>query len=421
MLIRFKVENYRSFKDPVTINFEASSLKELQAENIAHAGGLQLLRCMSLYGANSSGKSNIFKAMVFMKKFILNSIRNQDEEFIDVMPFVLNTESEKKPSSFEVEILIDDIKYRYGFTLDRERIHQEYLYYTKINKEYNYFLRKGDNITLDEKFTEGKDLENKTRPDSLFVSVASQFNGAISMSIVKWFNDFKYVYDTNNKFLSSYSMKLFENSRYKNLIKRYLLRADLGFSDIDAHKLSMPDDLEDYPIEVKNIIQNQYKKENTLMMTEHSKYDALGNNVGKVLFNFNELESLGTQKYFALSGLIIETLLNGAVLIIDEFDARMHPKLCLSIINLFNSKDNNIKSAQLLFISHNTNFINKEIFRRDQILLASKDKYGATEILKLSENNNRRVRIDEAYEKNYLDGKYLAVPKITSFNLFDPI
>lgn len=414
MLIKFKIENFLSIKDSIELDLNASAIKELEEDNVIYSNNIKVLKCAAIYGANSSGKTNILKALIFMKKFILNSSKDQSKD-IDVQSFKLNTRTEERPSKFEIQFLINGIKYRYGFEVDYNKIHSEWLFYTKVNKEYNLFLRDEKSITVDERFEEGKNLEDKTRSNALFLSVTSQFNGKTSMSIIKWISEFKYILDNNRQFHQNYSTKLFENPEYRNIIKNYLLRADLGFSDVEAEKITIPD-IEGFSESLKNLFLADFKNE-SIIMTSHPQYDENGKPVNNVYFNMFQNESLGTQKYFGMSGLIIEALMHGRPLIIDEFDSRLHPVLCTSIIKLFNSKINNPKNAQLIFVSHNTNFLNKNIFRRDQILLAKKDSFGSTSLISLAQ---AKVRVDEAYEKNYLQGEYDGIPKLNDqFNLFN--
>jgi AAA15 family ATPase/GTPase len=420
MLIKLTIENFLSIKDKVVLDLSATSIKELESDNLIHTHSSKLLKCLAIYGANSSGKSNILKAILFIKKFVLNSSKDQSQDFIPVTPFLLNTRTEERPSFFEMEFLLDGVTYRYGFEVDSNYVHKEYLHYTKINKEYNYFSRSQQEITVDNKFEEGKGLESKTRSNTLFLSVTSQLNGPISMKITNWLHNIKFIFDqNNNRFFHNHSMKLFEKPEFANLIRRFLNRADLGFTNIESIRMSVPPDaFTDATKELREFLTFEIKKENNILFTEHQKFDENEKFVSHEYFNFLENESQGTQKYFALSGMILDSLINGNVIFIDEFDAKWHPFLCESIIKLFNSKNNNIKGSQLIFVAHNTSFLNKTLFRRDQIIIADKNpRLGNTTIESLAQKN---VRSDEAYEKKYLQGDYFGVPKIADFNLFDP-
>ncbi len=419
MLLNFRVENFLSFKDLVEVDLKPSSIKELE-ENIAliPTSNTRVLKSAVVYGANSSGKSNLLKAIIFMKSFVMNSSKEgQANQDINVESFKLNSRTEKKPSLFEIIFYHEGLTYRYGFTVDSHRVHREWLFYSKINKEYKYFVREDANqFDIDDKFEEGKGLVKVTRDNALFLSVVAQFNGSISMELLRWFTDLKYITDTNKQFHQNYTSKLLENKIYHEWIMKFLKHVDLGFSDLEMEKINFGE------IDVVNKRFREFflleNKGDTLIKTIHYQYDENGNEVGKIFFNLNKNESLGTQKYFAISGLIIETLATGNVLIIDEFDARLHPNLSSFIVNLFNSKLNNPRNAQLIFVTHNTNLLSKKRLRRDQILLAEKDrKLGFTSISSLMD---KKVRTDEAYEKNYLEGEYGGVPYIQEdINLFD--
>lgn len=420
MLIRFSVENYLSMKDTTVLEMLPTAIKEHEEDNIALlTGGFRLLKSAVIYGANSSGKSNILKAMIFMKKFILSSSKEtQANEAIRVESFRLSTKTENKPSRFEIVFLNDGIKYRYGFTADNHSVQEEWLYYTKVNKEYPYFSRNGSNFTIDPKFSEGEEsLVKKTRPNALFLSVLAQFNGPVSTSILQWVLNFKYINDENNKFLQDYTAKLFEDKYLKEILTRYMQYADLGFSVVTTQKQEYIHDWGGLPKQMIELLKGE--RANTTVLTQHIKYDENGKETALIDFNLNKNESLGTQKYFAMAGLVVETLAHGRVLIIDELDARLHPILSMSVARLFNSKRSNPRNAQLIFVTHDTNMLNKKIFRRDQILLTKKDRrFGSTTITTLAAE---KARSDEAYEKNYLQGVYDGIPDVPeAFDLFGP-
>ncbi|MGZ4041641.1 MAG: AAA family ATPase [Bacteroidia bacterium] len=416
MLAKFSVENFHSIRDRVTLDMEATAIKEHEEENIIHGHGGRYLKSVAIYGANASGKSNILKALIFMKKFIANSFKDGNHDFIRVQPFLLNTRTEIKPSLFESDFVIDGSTYRYGFEVDGAQVHKEWLQLVKVTKVVDFFRRNGQNILVDDKlFPEGKGLEKHTRQDCLFLSVIAQFNGQVSMSITKWASDIKYILDTNRNFHQNYTTKLFEKPEYNAVIKRYLSHADLGFQDIDVQKISIPT-FSSFNFELGKIPGQDYKEE-SILLTAHPQYNENNQEIGKVLFDMQHNESLGTIKYFAMSGLIIEALIHGKLLIIDEFDSRLHPRLCESVIELFNSKVNNVHNAQLIFVSHNTSFLNKDVFRRDQVLIAKKDSYGSSTYASLAD---LKVRGDESYEKHYLRGDYEGIPKVKDFKLFEP-
>jgi AAA15 family ATPase/GTPase len=145
--------------------------------------------------------------------------------------------------------------------------------------------------------------------------------------------------------------------------------------------------------------------------TVHGKYDPKGNMVGTEAFKLDAQESAGTRRLFSLALPILNALEIGHVLVIDEIDARLHPLITCAIIELFNSKKNNPRNAQLIFTTHNTSLLTNKRFRRDQIWFAEKDKVGATHLSSLAEF---KVRNDATFEQDYIRGRYGAIPFIAS-------
>ena len=160
MLLEFKVGNYKSFKEPVTFSMVASSLKEHWETHVFETQKVNLLKSTLIYGANASGKSNFFDAILFMKEFVSSSAKDtQITEKINIEHFRLSTETEEKPSLFEIIFLINRIRYRYGFQVSENRVEAEWLFYVPTTKEAKLFTRKENNIVLGPNFKEGKGIE----------------------------------------------------------------------------------------------------------------------------------------------------------------------------------------------------------------------------------------------------------------------
>jgi AAA15 family ATPase/GTPase len=420
MLIKFKLSNYLSFKGITELSLEPSSIKEFHEDNVINdVLNTEVLKCVVLYGANSSGKSNLFKALEFVKRLILESSKDkQANEKIDVQSFLLSSETENKPSCFELEFITNNIKYKYGFEVDATKVHKEWLYYTKKLKEYAYFTRENGKITISDKFIGAKGLDQKTRENALFLSVVAQWNGAVAIEIINWINNIRFISDFNQPFnnIDFTASHLDISDPYYHAITRFLGAADLGFDEVKAEKIRIgPEMLKGLPKEVKDFFLTQ-KQDHLIVSTIHSKYDSEMNRVGSVYFNLSKNESLGTQKYFSLAGHVIDALAGSSILIVDELDSRLHPALSSLIVRLFNSRVNNKNHAQLICATHNTNLLSKKILRRDQVILTQKDNFGATKIRTLleGEREGRFVRNDAAFEKNYLDGLYDAIPRLAN-------
>ncbi len=412
MFIEFSVSNFLSFKNRATFSLVASKLKELQ-DNLFQTKNskLNLLKSAVIYGANASGKSNLFKAMKFMKSFILNSSKEtQFKEPIPVERFIFCSECDSQPASFEIIFLIDGIRYRYGFETDNAVIHKEWLFNSPRGRERTLFKREFNEIHPTNYFKEGKGLEDKTRANALFLSVVAQFNGEISESIFKWLLNFNIIMGIQDKAILPYTLELLNDESFKSSIIKFVKIADIQIEDIKREKIkftqeSLPKDI---PVELRDLILNS---ENFTAITTHVKYDNDNKKVGIANLPLGN-ESDGTQKILSLSAPIIDTLSGGKVLLIDEMDARLHPLITTSIIKLFNSLSNK-SDSQLVIATHDTNLLNNKLYRRDQIWFTEKDRYGSSDLYSL---NDYKVRNDASYEKDYIMGKYGAVPFIGDFS-----
>ncbi len=391
MLIEFTVGNYLSFKEPVTLSMtatdERAKFEKLNENNVFKIDDeLSLLKSAAVYGANASGKSNFVKAMGFMRWFIVNSSKNtQIGESIDVEEFRLSTETEGKPSFFEIVFILEGRIYRYGFEVDKKRVISEWLFHVPKVKESKLFNRNGNEIEMTNIFKEGNLIADKTRSNALFLSVNAQFNGKISTKILGWFeSNFKVIFGLHTDAYRPIAIQYF--SKYKNKILKLIQKLDLGIDDI-------------------KLVEGN-------LITFHKKYDREGNVVSPAILDFDENESEGTKKLFDLAVPILDTLKNGEVLVIDELDARLHPLMTRTIIDLFNSNDTNPHNAQLIFMTHDTNLLNKIVFRRDQIWFVEKNEEGVSDLYSLVEF---KVDNDSNFEDDYIKGKYGAIPFIGNF------
>lgn len=417
MLIEFSVGNYRSFKDKVTFSLVAANLvakdKDVDDRNvITVSSDLALLKSAAIYGANASGKSNLAKALNFMKTFMINSSREtQSTDRISYEPFRLSIETEKQPSSFELVFLMSGKRYRYGFEVDRDRVVSEWLFYVPKQRETKLFERHLDTIDA-LKVLKSDGVEQRTRHNALFLSVAAQFNVKIPEDILFWLTQkLNLVSGLHDDSYIEYTINCLIENRNREAILALIKRLDLGISDLAVKQVDLTSDLlpDVLPEEIKEMIIKGSKGKTALIQTFHRKFDQTGNFQAAERFDLNEHESEGTQKVFALAGLLIDTLNDGKTLIIDELDARLHPLITLEIVKLFNSIKTNPNQAQLVFMTHDTNLLNNQLFRRDQIWFAEKDKYGATDLYSLAEYS---VRNDAAFENDYIKGRYGAIPYI---------
>ena len=417
MLIEFSVGNYRSFKEPVTFSMVAANIvakdKKLDENNVfAVDEELKLLKSAAIYGANASGKSNLAKALSFMKWFMVNSSREtQSTDAIDVEPFQLSTDTEKEPSYFELVFLMGGKRYRYGFEADSKQIISEWLYYVPKLRETRLFERERNNFKISKNY-KANGIQKLTRDNALFLSVSAQFNVGIAEGILNFLSDeLQIISPSQEDICLIYTIDCLINDDNKSDIIQLIKKLDLGIGDIQVEqKDSIVDTLpKNLPDSMKQIVRDLKKAEAASIDTIHYKFDKDGNYKSIEKFNLKANESEGTQKLFALSGLLVNTLKEGDILVIDEFNSSLHLFITTAIIELFNSKEANPNNAQLIFMTHDTNLLTNKLFRRDQIWFTEKNRYGATDLYSLAEY---KIRNDASFESDYIKGKYGAIPYI---------
>ena len=423
VILRFSVENYKSIAERKSIVFTPSAIKDNPINNVAAlADGTKYLKTCGIYGANSSGKSNLITAIARMKKMIRSSIKMNDDDKLPYSPFLLDETSNVRPTLFELEFSNDDKHYRYGFSYTEKQIHEEWLIQIEKKKEKTYFLRTIEGIGVNEDlFPEGKDLEEKTNKNRLFLSLVGQLGGNISNSLLAFFKEKLKVIsglETDNYNLFSRHL-IYKKLPGSEEMKKFFKDMQLGFSDVtiiaqefDVNKL--PDDM---PDEIKKkLIEDLTNKKELKAFTKHGIYDNNGKQIGIKSFDFDEMESAGSKKLFEISGPIFETIINGAVLIIDELDAKMHPLLSKELVSLFNDINRNPLGAQLLFSTHDTNLLSSGLLRRDQIWFTEKDTRERTDIYNMMQivlPDGTKPRGDGNIERNYIQGRYGAIPYIS--------
>ena len=420
MILEFTVENYRSFYGKKTLVLEADkALKECSETNLFACSKHILLRTLALYGANSSGKSNLVSAMYTMARCILLSVRLNDNEELEYDPFLLLTDNER-PTMFEVIFLKGEYCYRYGFRYNLERIVDEWLFRktTPRSKEQMMFVRNEEGICVEEKnFPEGIGYEEKINDNRLFLSLCQQLGGEISRQVLSWFqSDFNVISGLNNQQYRSYS-KLFFHKKEQSSVDalEFFQKLRLGFNSILTHE-EEPNIPSDLTIELRAMFQKEIQGKKSIELDSvHNIYSDKGKVVSSVNFSFDERESSGTNKLFDLSDPIFDTLYTGATLVIDELDAKMHPLISQYIIELFNNPETNPKNAQLIFTTHDTHLLSQKILRRDQIWFTEKDSQEQTDLYSLMDivlPDGTKPRNDANYERNYIAGRYGAIPYI---------
>ncbi len=411
MLIEFTVGNFKSFRDKTTFSMIAANLASedpaLDRDNVITVSkNLSLLKSAAVYGANASGKSNFGLALRFMRDFILNSSREAlTPGSAGLEPFLLDKDTRAAPSFFEIVFLVDGTQYRYGFEADARQIISEWLFHVPKTKEAALFTRESQEIEVRPGFKEGKGLESKTRPEALFLSVTALFNSAISLKIRKWLIAFAVETGLQDDKFRAFTLQGLRETDGKEALVAFIRSLDLGISDITVSAPVFEEMLpQEWTDEVKKLAMGQLSQ---AIYVAHYLREPLKTPDDVEVFDLDTHESQGTRKLIAMAGPLYSILYHGHVLFVDELDARLHPLMTRRIIELFHSPLTNPHGAQLIFATHDTNLLDKTLFRRDQIWFAEKDRQGATHLASLADY---RVRSDAAFEKQYLEGRYGAIP-----------
>jgi uncharacterized protein len=421
MLVQFSVGNFLSFNNKKTFSFKARGISELK-NNIANFKDEKILRSSVIYGANSSGKSNLIKAFERMREVVLTSVKLNDLDELNFSPFLLSTETEDQPSFFEIVFWKDSLKYRYGFEYNVNNIVSEWLFRGKTDKTEKYlFIRTMEGIGVSDYFDEGAGMESKTNDNRLFVSLVAQLGGVISKGILEFFNNYNVLSGIEHNDYTGFSTRMIHKNLNGSKDSLDLFqKLKLGFQDIKAIESDFnPNEISDnIPDNLKaKLIKDLGGIRSIRLKTVHHKFDKKGEIVDFVLLDKEKEESEGTNKIIDLSGPIFDTLKYGKVLIIDELDAKLHPLITIKIVQLFNSSEHNPNDAQLIFATHDTNLLGEELFRRDQIWFTEKDEQEQTDLYSLYDfllPDGSKVRNDSNLEKNYIRGRYGAIPFITN-------
>lgn len=416
MLISLTVKNFRSIKDSVTLDFHASSDKTMADQAISSSNMTPLLKSLAIYGANASGKSNIFKAYASIRLMILESqLRSTLSDNLPNEFFKLSSTTENKPSYFEICFIIDDETYKYGFEIDKQKIVSEHLFQDKGKK--TLFNRKYQQIDSNKNYLKEatKNLKTNTNEKSLFLTVLASNNVEIAKKIIQFIQNTNIIVGTEIKSTLDYSFNQYlKNPKIAEQMKEFITKADFGVIDIKANETMLTaDQVHNIPDKFKEFLLSE---KSTITQRQialiHDKYNDNKVKINPQPLDFLSEESFGTQQFFALSAPILDTLQNGKVLFIDEIDTCLHPTLSQYLISIFNSKERNPHNAQLVFTTHDLSHLKQEYLRRDQIYFTDKDDYGATELYSLSDISERKG-VD--FAKRYLEGRYGALPYLSDF------
>ena len=420
MLLQFNFKNFKSFKDDTTLDLTATKISEFNNHVISVANE-RILPVAAIFGANASGKSNVQEAFRYMAMYVINSLDYGDEsdgkkkksKFFRPTPFLFDSKSKTEESSFEIYFIDSEENgaktYNYGFTVDSTGVREEWLNYKAKTARGNYkriFYRNGEDYDFSGIPSKSQEnLKIALEKETLIVSLGAKLKIAKLKFIRDWFlnNDFAdFGRPIENFFLSQLIPEGFaDNETVRNKVVDYFASFDPSIIGFNVEVLKSDNDDED----------------------EHLKIDAIHKMIDSDQTTSIPLqnESAGTLKMFALYPMLDDVLSTGGVLFVDELNARLHPLLVRAFIITFLNPEINTKNAQLIFTSHDSWQLNGNILRRDEIWFAEKDLNGISNLYSLADfvdEDGVKIRKDENYEKNYLLGKYGAIPSLRYFDMF---
>ncbi len=410
MLIMFKVKNYTSFKKESILDMRSTAYVQHASHVIKIDEKTNLLKTAALFGANASGKSNIISALFFFEQYVfsqfINKKKNSDIDVseqqvkIKLEPFMLS-KNNNVASEFDIIFIHNNKQIQYGFECTAKEVLNEW-YFIDDKKVYE---RKGTVITYGNKYQKILSAYKKIPEERLYLSVLEYFLddeskesvlGDFISFFINEYNVFSEILfeSTVNKLAGSVmlSKKLVDNQKYREEVERYLRLIDVGIKSLDVQTEV-----------ITNESTGKEKKKN-VVRTVHVIYDESGKAAGEKYLDFQQ-ESTGTIRFLAYIQNVIEMIDKGGVFIVDEMSARLHPLLTKLIVDIFQASSNT--KAQLIFTTHDISLLNNNQFRRDEVIFVDKNEHGESSLYALSD---LKVREDATFSKDYLQGKYGAIP-----------
>ena len=394
MLVEFSVNNFKSIKDSITF----SMLSGKSSSNVINVNEkINLLSCAAILGANASGKTTIIDAFSMMKRIVLNHDKiflSTDE--LPYNPFKLSTETENASTSFDIVFFHNGRQYKYGFEYDKNKIYDEYLFeYKSIKPTCVFDMGKAVPLNKDA-YPELKEI--KSKPDNyLYLWKCDQIGNEPAKNVLDFFKSMVITYDVSSALNAQLSAYLLNNDVTKDLINRYMKKADFGIADIRINNENSDD-----KIDVNNII------------VSHKKIDETKDSKDFVEFHMNGEESYGTYKFFSSLFPILFALAQGSVVLYDELDASLHPLLLRKLFDLFRNKETNPNNAQLIISCQDVSLLDYLKDNISQICFTQKDDNGKTIFHSLDEYSG--VELKKKLQDLYLLGTFDAIPRLEGFN-----
>lgn len=406
MLIEFRVKNFRSLRDEQVLSLLASNDKTLR-DTHSHQTGIKaaphVLHSAVIYGANASGKSNLLRALQYMRGVVLESAARQPNQLYNVQPFRLDSQTSQQASAFEVIFLHQGVRYQYGFSMNQQAILDEYLFVYKAFKPQLWFRRNQEQFEYGSSFKGNKKTwQTSTRPDNLFLSVAVQLNSDMLKPVFDWFAGDLHIFNEFSQLNPMFSWQELQNPEQAQRFCHFLQAADISLAGITVEKSKTGQMMQVVQIN-RATGQAQVELQETLQFSSKHK-------VGNQEANFEWTdESTGTRNLITLYGPIQYILQKGRVLVVDELDSSLHPHLVQELVRLFHDPQRNPHGAQLIFTTHDASLLDVVgLFRRDQIWFTEKQADQSSRLYSLWDQFSPRK--NESLGRAYLQGRYGAVP-----------
>lgn len=394
VLCQFSFSNFRSYRDETIFDFQSATLAEFKDSLITIKNGNALLPIGVIYGPNGGGKSNLLAALGCVISLITSPVYELGkthlpfivQQKIPCTPYLFDHESQERPSQFQLFFRIDDYEYRYFIALLHDEIQTETLYRRKLgaSKSSKIFERIDKEISLGS-ILGRKNINTEVNTKMPLLSfLAINYSIPVIVKVITWFEEC-IVQNYANPQLEQ-NIMISQDTRSKQTLLAMMNEMGLGITG--------------YRFEQEN---NEFYLQRTLHDTIYE-------------LPFSS-ESDGTQKLFAALPSVLIALKEGRLMVVDELDAKLHPKLLRYVIRLFTNLNINKKGAQLLFTSHDMTTMKNSIFRRDEIWFAALNKDNCSEIYSLSElrkENNEPINNTAAYSKQYMEGRYGADPYLNN-------
>jgi hypothetical protein len=435
MIIQFRVANFRSLRDEQVLSMVAGTRADTGRAGRAVPGAPVTALCVAgIFGANASGKSNVLKALRYMCRAVEDSHRQwQPDQKVPRTPFCLDAEGQQRPSELELDFLLDEVRYSYGFRVDDEQILAEWLHAFPQGRRQSWFTREKSTFSFGKKLAgQNRAIAALTRKNSLFLSAAAQNNHEQLMPLYRWLvQSIQFIdlssYATDASSFVRETVHALAQSESRRAVVELLRFADLGIVDARITRRQNSEQIQTLYLGAVLERAPALKSQVTPAMQEALSsglthevvldHETAGIPGGKEI-RFQH-ESEGTKVWFGLLGPLLHTLRTGGVLLADELDRSLHPHLVSALVHVFQDPRTNPGRAQLIFNTHDTSLIGtlhkalssdigqSTVLARDQIWFTEKSSDGSTHLYPLTDFKPRK---QESLERGYLQGRYGAIP-----------